>query len=153
MGSSELLTNYGIKCEVNTSQSEAPTWSELGKGFDNIAEALNEVVQQYFFLNNGGYAENFVTGQAPSYTFTGYRVLGDAVQDFIFGKKHELLNARNTQIKITRVNSGGASTTVVTCDCIFCNMQEYGGASTDGTAISVEFRVNGKPEVTQGTVE
>lgn len=153
MEKSTLLVNYGIKCEIDTSENDTPKWSELGKGFDNIAEALNEVVQQYFFLNNKGFAENFVTGQAPAYTFTGYRVLGDAVQEFIFSKKHKLLKARDTKLRITRVNSDETSTTVVMCNCTFCNMQEYSGASTDGSAISVELRVNGCPEVTQGTVE
>ena len=35
-----------------------------------------------------------------------------------------------------------------TCDCTLCNLQEWSGASTDDSAISIEIRLDGKPTVT-----
>ena len=46
-----LLTMYNLTAEIGVSQqSETWTYAPLQDGFDNVAEALNETVQQYFFL-------------------------------------------------------------------------------------------------------
>ena len=64
-----LLTMYNLTASIGVSQGSDPpgtwTYAELAEGFDNIAEALNEVVQQYFFLSDKGFAKNHVTGMAP----------------------------------------------------------------------------------------
>lgn len=145
----DLLVVYGIEMSINTAASqESPVWAVIGEGFNNLAEALNEVVQQYFFLNDKGYARNFVTGMAPVYTLSGVRVLGDAAQEYIFGteRKFGLMADRNTQIKITRRAASGQTETI-TCDCTLCNVTDSGGGTTDGSAVSVEIRLNGKPNV------
>lgn len=85
-----LLTMYNLTASIGTQKTgEAPsqswTYVELSEGIDNVAEALNETVQQYFFLSDDGFARNHVTGMAPSFTLTGRRVIGDAAQDYIFG--------------------------------------------------------------------
>ena len=81
-----LLTIYNLEASIGTSKSsETWTYAKLENGLDNVSEALNEVVQQYFFLNDKGFARNHVTGMAPTFTFTGRRVQGDAAQDYIFG--------------------------------------------------------------------
>ena len=70
-----LLTMYNLTASIGVSQGSDPpgtwTYAELAEGFDNIAEALNEVVQQYFFLSDKGFAKNHVTGMAPAFTLTG----------------------------------------------------------------------------------
>ena len=52
-----LLTMYNLTASIGVSQGSDPpgtwTYAELAEGFDNIAEALNEVVQQYFFFGQG----------------------------------------------------------------------------------------------------
>ena len=70
----KLFTIYGIEASIMTSDSPSETYSVLADGIDNVAEALNEVVQQYFFIKDSGFATNHVTGMAPAYTFTGRRV-------------------------------------------------------------------------------
>ena len=89
-----LLTMYNLTASIGVSQGSDPpgtwTYAELAEGFDNIAEALNEVVQQYFFLSDKGFAKNHVTGMAPAFTLTGKRVVGDQAQDYIFSKKYGL---------------------------------------------------------------
>ena len=143
-----LLTVYNLEASIGTAESQDSwTYAKLEAGLDNVSEALNEVVQQYFFLGDKGFARNHVTGMAPSFTFTGRRVQGDAAQDYIFGNKYKLDTNRNSsfQLKVTD-NSGSAPVvTTYTVDCTICNIQEYSGASTDDSAISFELRFNGAP--------
>ena len=74
---------HAIQAELDiTPNGESRTWATFGEGVENIAEALNEVVQQYFFFAQKGYAINYVTGQAPAYTCTGRRIIGDPGLDF-----------------------------------------------------------------------
>ena len=143
-----LLTVYNLEASIGTSKSEN-TWSyaKLEAGLDNVSEALNEVVQQYFFLNDKGFARNHVTGMAPSFTFTGRRVQGDAAQDYIFSKKYKLDTERSSSFQLKVTDNSGASpkVTTYTVDCTICNIQEFSGASTDDSAISFELRFNGAP--------
>ena len=72
-----LMTMYNLTAKIGVSQQTSTwTYAELAKGIDNIAEALNEVVQQYFFLSDDGFARNHVTGMAPAFTLTGRRMMG-----------------------------------------------------------------------------
>ena len=147
---SKLITMYNITASIGTELSGNPaawTYSALKDGIDNVAEALNEVVQQYFFLNGNGFAQNHVTGMAPTFTFTGRRVLGDTAQDFIFGAKYKLDTYRQSSIKLEYTNGAGKAVTI-TCDCTICNIQEFSGATTDDAAISFEVRFDGAPTVT-----
>ena len=143
-----LLTVYNLEVSIGTSKSE-DTWSyaKLEAGLDNVSEALNEVVQQYFFLNDKGFARNHVTGMAPTFTMTGRRVQGDAAQDYIFSKKYKLDTDRASSFQLKVTDNSGVSpvVTTYTVDCTICNIQEYSGASTDDSAISFEIRFNGAP--------
>ncbi len=142
----KLFTTYGIEASILTSGSGEPeVYSELADGIDNVAEALNEVVQQFFFLKDKGFATNHVTGMAPAYTFTGRRVMGDAAQDFIFSKKYSLDTDRQSKLKIAYTE--GSTEKTISCNCTICNIQEFSGASTDDSAISFELRFDGKPTI------
>lgn len=126
----------------------AEQFVSFGAGFDNMSESLNEVVQQYFFLNGEGFANNYVTGMAPSFEMTGVRIVGDTAQDYIFApsRKYGLLAQRESKIKITHATGDGQQV-VITCPITLCNMTDMTGATTDGSAVSVEMRFNGKPEL------
>lgn len=147
-----LMTMYNLTASIGTQKSgsapsETWTYAELAKGIDNIAEALNEVVQQYFFLSDDGFARNHVTGMAPAFTLTGRRVTGDAAQDFIFSQKYSLDTARQSSFQLKYTDGKGTEQTI-TCDCTICNIQEWSGATTDDSAISFEIRFDGKPTIT-----
>ena len=151
MGAYGLMTMYNLTAKIGTQKSgTAPsvtwTYSELGAGIDNLAEALNETVQQYFFLSDDGFARNHVTAMAPAVTLTGRRIIGDAAQEFIFGNKYALDTARQSSFELGYTNAEGGTTTI-TCDCTICNIQEWSGATADDSAISFEIRFDGKPEV------
>lgn len=144
MGAYGLLTMYNFKAQIGVSKTQNTyTYADLAEGFDNVTEALNEVVQQYQFLSDGGFAKNHVTGMAPSFTLTGRRVFGDTAQDYIFSKKYGLDTDRQSSFKLTFNN--GTEDVTYTCDCTICNIQEFGGAPTEDAAISVEIRFDGKP--------
>ena len=142
-----LKTIYKLTASIGTAYANSAwTYTALGEGIDNIAEALNEVVQQYFFMNDSGFARNHVTGMAPAFTFTGRRVVGDAAQDYIFGKKYSMDTDRQSSFKLAYTDDANVSHTI-TCDCTICNIQEWSGASTDDSAISFEIRFDGQPTV------
>ncbi len=144
-----LMTMYNIQASIATVKSggEWGTYAPLDEGFDNISEALNEVVQQYFFLSDDGFAKNHVTGMAPAFTLTGRRIMTDTAQNYIFSKKYSLDEDRQSSFKLAYTDGSGAAVELV-CDCTFVNLQEWSGASTDDSAISVEIRFDGKPTVT-----
>lgn len=144
----KYATMYGIEAYIGTSVSLGTwTYAQIAEGIDNVAEALNEVVNQYQFFSNSGFAANHVTGAAPAYTFTGVRVFGDAAQDYIFSKKWALDGDRDSSFKLVLTNNITEVTETLTVDCTIANIQELSGAATDDAAISFEIRFNGAPTV------
>lgn len=142
----EVTPIYNITVEIDTTPSgQNRTWKSLCAGFNNIQEALNEVVNQYFFLCGSGFACNYVTGMAPAYTLTGVRVLNDDAQTYIFGNsfKFGTMGTRETHMRLTRTE--GASSTIISANVTLCNITDIGGGTTDGSACSVEIRINGAP--------
>lgn len=145
-----MLVTHAIAAEIDTTpESAEPTWVKFGAGIENFSESLNEVVQQYFFFSDGGYARNYVTGLAPAYSCSGRRIMGDAAQDYIFAadRKFGLMTERNTNFRISVGQPDGTSVQI-TAEVTIANMSDLGGATTDGSAVSFEVRINGKPEVT-----
>lgn len=150
MATNFLLVNHTIQVEIDTTPTaEQPTWVALGDGIENLTEALNEVVQQYFFFSGNGFANNYVTGMAPAYTVTGHRIVGDPALDWIFApaRKFGLMGERNTQLRLSVAQADG-STEQITAPVTIANLTDLGGATTDGAAISFEIRLNGKPALT-----
>lgn len=149
-----LKPMYNLTASIGTSYtagaSAAPgtwTYATLCAGIENLAEALNEVVNQYQFMCDGGFARNHVTGMAPAVTITGRRVMTDDAQNYIFSKKWGLDVDRQSSFKLAYVDGEGATVTI-TVDCTICNIQEWSGNTTDDSAISFEIRFDGKPTVT-----
>ena len=142
-----LLVSHAIQAEIDiTPNGKAQMWAVFGNGIENFSEALNEIVQQYFFFSDGGYPRNYVTGMAPAYNCTGRRIIGDPAQDYIFNpaRKYGLMVERNTNF---RISVGAADGTVnrIVCPVTIANVTDLGGATTDGSAVSFEVRFNGKP--------
>ena len=145
-----MQTMYNYSLSIGTSVAGTPpvwTYADLADGIDNISEALNETVQQYFFLADSGFARNHVTGMDPAVTVTGKRIIGDTAQDYIFGTKYNLDTARQSSVKLTYTNARSKLVTI-TCDCTIANIQEISGATTDDSSISFELRFDGSPTVT-----
>lgn len=144
-----LLVSHAIQADIDiTPNGTTRTWAVFGAGIENLAEALNEVVNQYFFFKEHGYAKNYVTGMAPAYTCTGRRIIGDPAQDWIFNaaRKFGLMVERNTNFRIS-VGKADGTVDQVTCGVTIANVTDLGGATTDGSAVSFEVRFNGKPTI------
>ena len=144
---SYLLTQYGVELEIDTTPfASARTWAPVCDGFNNLTEALNEQVQEYFFLCGKGFGSDEVTGIHPVIQLTGVRKIGDAAQDFIFGNRLNLMEGRKTNLRLSLANSNG-SVTRYTNRVTMKNVSSFGGATTDGAAVSVDFSFNGRPIV------
>lgn len=140
-----MLVQHGVSVEIGVSQNLGVwTYAELDATWDNLTEALNEVITQWFPAANDGFADNEVTGMAPVYTLTGKRIVGNTAQDYLFANKYALGSNRRSSLRITKVRSDGTYNSV-TCPCTFCNLVEMAGASTDGSNFSAELRLNGAP--------
>lgn len=142
-----LLVSHAIQTEIDiTPNGTSRTWVVLGAGIENISEALNEVIQQYFFFKDKGHARNYITGMAPAYTCTGRRIIGDPAQDWIFNaaRKFGLMAERDTNFRLS-VGKADGTIDQITCGVTIANVTDLGGATTDGSAVSFEVRFNGKP--------
>ena len=140
-----ILANYKIAVSVETSSG---TYSVLN-GIDNVTESVGRIVNTYHFLEDGGMARSHATGAAPSFTFTGRRICGDTAQDFIFAKKYAFGGDADVSLKIVVTTSEGLtpSTQTITADATIADVQEFSGSTTDDSAISITFNINGTPTV------
>lgn len=144
---SYLLAVYGVDLEIDiTPFASAATWVPVCDGFNNVKEALNEQMQEYFFLCGKGFGSEEVTGIHPQLQLTGVRKVGDAAQDFIFANRLNLMEARKTNLRLSLANFDG-SVTRYTNKVTMANISSFGGATTDGAAVSVDFYFNGRPVV------
>ena len=118
---SYLLALYGVDLEIDTTPfASARTYVPVCDGFNNMTEALNEQMQEYFFLCGKGFGSEEVTAIHPQIQLSGVRKIGDAAQDFIFGNRLNLMEARRTNL---------------------------GGSTNEGAAVTVDFYFNGRPLV------
>ena len=142
---SYLLTQYGVELEIDTTPFAASrTWVPVCDGFNNLTEALTEQVQEYYVLCGKGFGSDEVTGIHPVLSLTGVRKIGDAAQDFIFGNRLNLMEGRKTNLRLSLANADG-TVTRYTNKVTMKNVSSFGGATTDGAAVSVDFSFNGRP--------
>ena len=146
-----LLTNYGVKVELDTTPfGSSRTWEALDQGFDNLDEELNDQVQEYFFLGDKGFGSDYVTGAHPKYKLTGYRVIGDPCQDFIFDNRFNLMNGRVTSLRISVPKADG-DIVRFTVKVSLTEMKTFGGAANEGAAVEVTLSFMGAPYIDKVT--
>lgn len=152
----QLMLNYeyGLKILVPDEDGSTATPQPIARGFDNITEAINEVLYQSNFLSDSGWGSSYVTGGQLIFTLSGVRVKGDAAQDYIFSDKvyFGFGTARDVQLLVTIPNQDpedpSGKPLNLTCSATLAKITRSGGAANQPTAISVEVHVNGKPTVT-----
>lgn len=143
-----FLVMYGVEVQINIDPSGTASYKTIGDGITNLSEALNEVKQQMYYLINAGFGQTEITAMHPAITFTGHRLEGDDAQDFIFGQKFKLGSKRKTDIKV-KVFNPEDSTDVYeqyTVGVTMTDLQEYSGATENGSDISFTLEFNGAPE-------
>lgn len=148
----QLNYDYKLQIIVPNSDDSGGTPQTIARGFDNITEAINEVLYQSSFLSDRGWGSSYVTGGQLIFTLTGVRVLGDAAQDYIFSDKVYMGfgAARDVQLLLQIPRSTAGQLTVLTCNATLAKITRSGGAANQPCAISVEIHINGKPEITVG---
>ena len=144
---SYLLTQYGVELEIDiTPFASARTWKPVCDGWNNLTEALNEQVQEYYFLCGKGFGSDEVPGVPPSLALTGVPKVGDPAQDFIMAQRYKLMEGRKTNLRLSVANADG-TVTRYTNRVTMKNISAFGGNTTDGAAVSVTFSFNGPPVV------
>lgn len=150
----DIQLNYDYKLQIIVPNTEdvGGTPQTIARGFDNITEAINEVLYQTSFLSDKGWGSSYVTGGQLIFTLTGVRVLGDAAQDYIFSDKVYMGfgAARDVQLLLQIPKSTAVQPTTLTCNATLAKITRSGGAANQPCAISVEIHINGKPEITAG---
>lgn len=144
---SYLLTQYGVELEIDlTPFGASRTWAPVCDGWNNLTEALNEQVQEYYFLCGKGFGSDEVTGIHPSLALTGVRKVGDPAQDYIMAQRYKLMEGRKTNLRLSIANADG-TVTRYTNKVTMKNISAFGGNTTDGAAVSATMSFNGPPVV------
>lgn len=127
--------------------SSSWTYSALCAGIQGITPSVNETTQTYYFMCGQGGADNEVTAIAPQYNVTGRRIIGDAAQDYIAGKRYALGDDRKSSMKVEIYNGTSLYQTIV-ADCTITDIVDFGGNTEENEPFSCTLRVNGIPTVT-----
>lgn len=144
---SYLLALYGVDLEIDTTPfASTRNFVPVCDGFNSVTEALNEQMQEYFFLCGKGFGSEEVTALHPQIQLSGVRKIGDAAQDFIFGNRLNLMEARRTNLRLSIANADG-SVTRYTNKVTMGNVSSFGGSTNEGAAVTVDFYFNGRPLV------
>ena len=117
--------NYNIKAELDTSNNaEEPVWSDLGKTMTN------------------GWGSTEVTGGQFTVTFTGHKVEGDPVSDYIFSNdvEYKFGDARKTKMRLVW------GTKAIVWDVTLANITEGGGDAQQPIDITLTVHGNGAPK-------
>lgn len=146
-----LELNYHLIAELDTSEQPhtTPVWSDMGGIFKNISQALNEVLYQATYLKDNGWGSTEVTGGQYTVTFTGDRINGDPVNDYIF-KPDVQFNwgeARKTKMRIRRGD------TALVMNVTLANITDAGGDANQPNAVTLTVHCNGKPTLEKITAE
>nr|DAI35525.1 MAG TPA: Lambda phage tail tube protein, TTP [Caudoviricetes sp.] len=138
-----LEINYGITCELDTSESPhtTPVWSDMGNMFKNLSTSLNEVLYQATYLSSGGWGSTEVTGGQFTVTFTGDRKNGDPVNDYLFSQDVQFAfgEARKAKMRIRR------GTEAILWNVTLANITDAGGDANQPNAVTLTVHGNGKP--------
>jgi hypothetical protein len=137
------MKDYSMKINT-TPDSETETMAELKAGISNIAQALNEVVEQATYLDGEGFGSSEVVGAQYIVTLTGKRVVGDTAQDFIFSKAFGLGTERKTTFEITDPKGNKISGDITIAKIGLPS----GDVTASGGEITLELHFNGKPTYT-----
>ena len=83
--------NYETEAFINTSPAEGqPTWASLANLTTNMAQSLNEVIQQLTYYADKGWGSSEVTGAQLTLTLTGSVKPGDDACDYILSDDGEI---------------------------------------------------------------
>lgn len=134
--------NYETEVSINTSpDEETPTWASLANLTTNMAQSLNEVLQQLTYYADKGWGSTEVTGAQLTLTLTGSVKPGDTACDYILSDEvmYGLGAARKTHMKLQK------GTKVIIWPITLANITPAYGDSNNINSLTVTVHGNGRP--------
>ncbi len=75
---------YNKRYLLNLGTSEVPKWVQIARGITSRGNSFSESSETYYPMDQRGTAEIETTSQSVSRNFSGFRVIGDEAQDYVF---------------------------------------------------------------------
>lgn len=138
--STNFELNYQRLFELNITPESTATWARMAKGLTTADPSNNEETDQTKYLDGNGAADTEVIAFQHSLAFSGHRVVGDTVQDYILSLLFEIGSARRTQMRYTDANGN-----IITGDVTIKDIDNGGGDAAAKSEISFTVDFNGKP--------
>lgn len=142
--------NYETEAFINTTPGEeTQKWESLANLTQNMAQSLNEVLQQVAYYADKGWGSTEVTGAQMTLTLTGAVKPGDAACDYILSDEvmYGLGAARKTHMKLQK------GTKVVIWPITLANITPAYGDASAPNALTVTIHGNGRPSIGTTTVQ
>ena len=137
--------NYETEAFINTAESGAgsPTWSSLANLTKNMAQSLNEVLDQSVYYADKGWGSTEVVGAQLTLTLTGAVKPGDAACDYLLSDKvmYGLGSARKNHLKLQKGEK------VIIWPITIANITPAYGDAGAINALTVTIHGNGRPAI------
>lgn len=136
--------NYETEVSINASpDEETPTWASLANLTTNMAQSLNEVLQQLTYYADKGWGSTEVTGAQLTLTLTGSVKPGDTACDYILSDEvmYGLGAARKTHMKLQK------GTKVIIWPITLANITPAYGDANNINSLTVTIHGNGRPAI------
>lgn len=137
--------NYETEAFINTATGSVsnPTWSSLGELTKNMAQSLNEVLDQATYYADKGWGSTEVVGAQLTLTLTGSVKKGDAACDYLLSDEvlYGLGSARKTHLKLQKGEK------VIIWPVTIANITPSYGDAGAVNALTVTIHGNGRPAI------
>ena len=88
---------YNKRFLLNIGMTESSKWVEVARGITSRGNNFSESSETYYPMDQRGTAEIETTSQSVSRTWSGFRVIGDEAQDYVFIDALYDLDKRNVE--------------------------------------------------------
>ena len=136
--------NYEKEKKKKTApDEETPTWASLANLTQNMAQSLNEVLQQVAYYADKGWSSTEVTGAQMTLTLTGAVKPGDTACDYILSDEvmYGRGAARKPHVKLQK------GTKVIIWPITLANITPAYGDASAINALTVTVHGNGRPAI------
>ena len=136
--------NYETEAYINTAPGESTAkWASLANLTQNMAQSLNEVLQQIAYYADKGWSSTEVTGAQMTLTLTVAVKPNDEACDYIMSDEvmYGLGNARKTHLKLQKGSK------VIIWPVTLANITPAYGDATATNALTVTLHGNGRPVI------
>ncbi|SEU32742.1 phage tail tube protein [Paenibacillus sp. NFR01] len=138
--------NNIFKIGINGRGSDAEDMVAI-KDLENFAPAIDGNTEEWYAMDQAGWARRAVTGKSLSFSFSGKRNYGDPGNDYVAGLM--LATGQDAESKFEWTLPSGAK---LTMNCVINLTTPGGGDSTGIDGLEFELLSDGKPTFTPAPV-